>query len=222
MPDEPSETPKNEPEHLIVGQVVAPFGVKGTLKVNILTEFPERFRKLDTILLAPFTFIEPGAAPRAALDPATVRGSVALPVRVVDGQIEAIKPPSAPTPYNIESTQVHKGQFLLKLEGVDGPDEAEALRGCWLLVPREGAKKLPRGSYYIYQIVGLDVYTEAGEHIGKVDDVIVAAANDVYVVKGPGVQEPSGELLVPAIKAVVKRMEMKRGRMVIADPKEWT
>jgi len=223
MPDEPrSTTPANTPEHLIVGQVVAPFGVKGELKVNILTEFPERFGKLEEVILAPFNSIEPGLAPRAALDPATVRGTVALPVRVVDGQVRAIKPPSGPTPYKIESTHIHKGQLLLRLEGVNSADEAEALRGCWLLVPRESAKKLPRGSYYIYQIVGLDVYTDAGAYIGKVDDVLTATANDVYIVKGPGVKDPAGELLVPAIKPVVKRMEMKRGRMIIADPEEWS
>jgi 16S rRNA processing protein RimM len=203
----------NAPEHLIVGQVVAPFGVKGELKVNILTEFPDRFRKLEQVVLAPFSSIAPGLAPTAALDPATLRRTP-LPRTSVKG-------PSGPTPYNIQSTHIHKGQLLLKLEGVDDADSAEALRGCWVLVPREQARKLPRGSYYLYQIVGLDVYTSSGTLVGKIHDVITAAANDVYVVKGPGVEDSTGELLVPAIKSVVKRMEMKRGRIVIAPPEEW-
>jgi 16S rRNA processing protein RimM len=116
---------------------------------------------------------------------------------------------------------MHKGQVLLKLEGIDTVEAAEALRGHWVLVPLEQAKKLPRGAYYLYQIVGLEVYTTAGQYIGKVEEVLSAAANDVYIVKGPGVQDQTGELLVPAIKAVVKRIEIKRGRLVIAPPEEW-
>jgi ribosomal 30S subunit maturation factor RimM len=54
-----------------------------------------------------------------------------------------------------------------------------------------------------------------------VADVLTTSANDVYVVKGPGVREPSGELLVPVVKQVVKRIDPDHGRIVIADPGEW-
>jgi 16S rRNA processing protein RimM len=111
--------------------------------------------------------------------------------------------------------------LLLKLEGVDSVSAAEALRGYWVLVPLEDAHRLPSGSYYIYQLIGLDVYSTQGDHIGKVTDVLTTSANDVYVVRGPGVQDPSGELLVPAIKPVVKGMEIEQGRIVIAPPEEW-
>ena len=228
MPDQTpldAPNPANTPENLIVGQVVAPFGVKGEVKANILTEFPDRFSKLETIILAPFDFIEPGLAPTAALDPSTLRGKAG---RSGDLQrapgLRRSRPNKAPkkaTPYVIESTHIHKSQLLLKLEGVDSADDAEDLRGYWLLVPLQEARKLPRGAYYIYQVVGLDVYTTQGKQIGKIEDVITTSANDVYVVKGPGVEDPTGELLVPGIKSVVKRMGLKRGRITIADPKEW-
>ena len=77
MPEQPdsqsSTSPVKAPEHLIVGQVVAPFGVKGELKANILTEFPDRFKQLEQIILAPFDSIAPGLAPTAALNPRTTR-----------------------------------------------------------------------------------------------------------------------------------------------------
>src|SRR5438874_4073366 len=85
------------PEHLIVGQVVAPFGVRGELKVNILTEFPERFGKLDEVILAPFSSIEPGLAPRAALDPATVRGPVRSAASGPSRQAQVATGPTRPT-----------------------------------------------------------------------------------------------------------------------------
>ncbi|HEX9989481.1 MAG TPA: ribosome maturation factor RimM [Chloroflexia bacterium] len=213
------ETPSVEsdpkaPEHLIVGQVVAPFGVRGELKVNILTEFPDRFKRLEEVRLAPFSSIEPGLAPSAALDPSTVRPS--------PDATHHTKPLTHAATFKIESTHIHKGQLIMKVEGVDSANEAEALRGCWLLVPREQARKLPRGSYYIYQLVGLDVVSTSGEQIGKIEDVLTMSANDIYVVKGPGVQDPTGELLVPAIKAIVKHIELRNGRIVIAPPEEWS
>jgi 16S rRNA processing protein RimM len=205
----------DEPEHLIVGQVVAPFGVRGEMKVNIMTEFPDRFSKLEAVILAPFAAVSPDDVPAGALDPRTVR-----PAPIREGQ--TFRPPKEPTPFNIESTHIHKGQLLLKVEGVDDPESAQALRGYWVLVPRELAKKLPRGAYYIYQVVGLDVYTTGGDFVGKVEDVITGTANDVYVVRGPGVDDPTGELLVPAVKQFVKKLDVAGGRLVIAPPSEWT
>jgi 16S rRNA processing protein RimM len=89
------------------------------------------------------------------------------------------------------------------------------------MVPIEQARKLPRGSYYLYQIEGLDVYTTGGELVGKIEEVLSMAANDVYVVRGPGVDDPTGELLVPAVKEIVKKIDVDGGRVVIQPPSEW-
>src|SRR5437773_7892754 len=104
------------PEHLIIGQVVAPFGIKGELKVNILTEFPDRFKKLREVVLAPFASIEPGLAPTAALDPATLRSAA---TRGPESRVQGPKSgsadsglrtqdpgPSSPTPFTIQSTHI--------------------------------------------------------------------------------------------------------------------
>ncbi|HEX8600394.1 MAG TPA: ribosome maturation factor RimM [Chloroflexia bacterium] len=199
------------PEHLIVGQVVAPFGVRGEMKVNILTEFPERLAKMDEVILAPYEYEDLG-------DPTSRRPVLRPRTRTPQGLVA----PRKPTPFQVETTRVHKGQMLLKVRGVDTPEAVEVLKNCWVLVPIEKAKKLPKGSYYLYQIVGLDVYDTTRRYIGKIEDVLTLTANDVYVVRGPGVIDVTGELLVPAIKAVVKRFEMKRGRIVIAPIEEWT
>jgi len=184
------------------------------MKVNMMTEFPDRFKKLEAVILAPFTSMTPGDAPPDALDPRT-----APPAPVRAGQ--TFRPPKEPTAFNIESTHIHKGQLLLKVEGVDDPESAQALRGYWVLVPREQAKKLPRGAYYLYQVVGLEVYTTAGDFVGNIKDVITSTANDVYVVRGPGVADPTGELLVPAVKQFVKKLDVPGGRLVIVPPSEW-
>ena len=214
-----AEPKQTTPEHLFAGQIVAPFGVKGAVKATIYTEFPERIGKLDGVVLAPFHAVDSDLAPSAGLDPAALRKVESRrnerPEQIVPG-------PAHATTFVIESASVHKGQFILKLAGIDNVESAEGLRGYWVMVPIEKAKKLPRGAYYIYQLVGLEVYDTGGEYLGKIDDVLTAAANDVYLVRGPGVKDPTGELLVPAIKAVVKRVDLAGGRMVIAPLAEWT
>jgi len=82
-------------------------------------------------------------------------------------------------------------------------------RGAALAVPREMAAALPEGRYYIFDILGLTVETEAGEVLGTVDEVIRTPGNDVFVVRG------ARELLVPAISSVVLRIEPAQHRMVI-------
>lgn len=214
---------RKEPEYLIVGQIVAPFGVKGELKCTIMTEFPDRFSRLDEITITPFEAIERGVAPGAALDPRTVpgvEGSGTPSSLVSPGQVR-YRPPQEVTPFRIESTYIHKAQLILKLSGIENADQAAALRGYWLLIPRARARRLPKETFYLYQIVGLEVHTTEGKVIGRVADVITSSANDVYVVKGPGVRDVSGELLVPAIKQIVHSIEISEGKVVIAPPEEW-
>jgi len=207
------------PDYLIVGQIVAPFGVKGELKANILTEFPDRFSRLEQIVVAPFDAVEPDWVPSGSLTPAGLRSMSRDALG--SGRAGAFPPPSDPTPFGIESVRLQGGQVMLKLVGVDDADAAEALRAFWLFIPTEGARRLPYGTYYLYQIVGLDVYTTAGELVGKVTEVLTHSANDVYIVKGLGVSDPTGELLVPALKAIVKSIEVEQGRIVIAPLEEW-
>jgi 16S rRNA processing protein RimM len=222
MIDEASaKPPRRDPQYLIVGQAVAPSGVKGEIKVNVLTEFPDRFLKLKEVVLVPFSSIEPGLAPRASLNPATLRPPAIDQKAARPQGSQTVRPPDGPTPFTIEAIRSHKGQIILKLVGVDDAVAAATLRGYWLVVPVEQASKLPRDAYYIYQLVGLEVYTTEGERLGKVEDVLTTSANDVYVVRGSGVEDPTGELLIPAIKSVVKEIEIDAGRVVVAPPQEW-
>lgn len=202
--------PQPAPENLIIGRVVAPFGIKGEVKVTILTEFPDRFNKLEAVIIAPPNYVA-DTAPSPKPQPAA---SIT--------QTSGFRAPKTASWINIESVRSHKGQALIKFEGVDNPESAELLRNYWVMVPLEQAHKLPRGAYYLYQLIGLEVYTTEGEHLGKLEEVLTTTANDVYVVRGPGVTGPTNELLVPAVKKVVKLIDVEDGRVVIVPPSEWT
>jgi 16S rRNA processing protein RimM len=110
----------------------------------------------------------------------------------------------------VEAARWHRKDVLLKLDGIDTPEEAEELRGCLLEVPESQLRLLAEGEFYRFQVVGLRVYDGEGHALGEVAEVLPTGSNDVYVVRGA-----MGELLVPAIDEVVKEVDVDSGRMVV-------
>lgn len=118
----------------------------------------------------------------------------------------------------VEGAKFHKQFVLLKFRGLDDRNAIEFLRGKLLLVGRDELVKLPEGHYFIFEIVGLKVYDEAGTYLGTVADVLATGANDVYIAeKQPG-EKP---LLIPAIKEVVREIDVPGGRMTVRLQEEW-
>jgi 16S rRNA processing protein RimM len=96
---------------------------------------------------------------------------------------------------------------VVRLEGIDDRDAAEALAGRYL---ERDAEPLPAGTYYWHQLVGLRVTDEAGADLGRVAEVFRAGGNEVYRIEGPGC-----EMLIPALERVVTRIDLEAGLMVV-------
>jgi 16S rRNA processing protein RimM len=112
--------------------------------------------------------------------------------------------------YRLEGHRWHKHNILLKLSGVTDRTQAEQLRGQLVQVPVEEAMPLPEGSFYLYQLLGLQVITTEGETLGPIVDILETGANDVYVVNRQG-----EKLLLPAIADVVRSVDLAKGEMII-------
>jgi 16S rRNA processing protein RimM len=110
----------------------------------------------------------------------------------------------------VEGVRWHKGQALVKLAGIDSPEEARPLSGKELEIPVEEAAPLAEGQYYLYQIMGLEVWTTEGTLVGRVEEVLRIPSNDVYVVVGP-----RGQSLIPAVAEIVKAVDLEAGRITI-------
>ena len=115
--------------------------------------------------------------------------------------------------YALQKTTPHKGQFLLKLEGIDGMDEAKNCVGAILSVAEEALQPLAAGEYYYYQAVGLDVFDIQGRHIGTVTQIWSKEGGDLYVVRGT-----DKEHLIPAVKEVIEKIDLAAGQMIINPP----
>ena len=84
--------------------------------------------------------------------------------------------------------------------------------GTLLFVPLAEAIPLEEGEYYEHQIVGLEVWTMAGEFLGTVADILYSRANEIYVVRDAGTRR---EILLPAIQDVIQDIDLEAGRLVV-------
>jgi 16S rRNA processing protein RimM len=96
---------------------------------------------------------------------------------------------------------------VLRLEGISDRGAAERLVGRYLEAP---AEPLPPDSYYWHQLIGLAAVDEAGTELGHVVEIFRAGENEVYRIEGL-----SGELLIPALREVVRSIDLESGRMVV-------
>jgi 16S rRNA processing protein RimM len=101
---------------------------------------------------------------------------------------------------------------VLRFEGLTKVEQVESLRGYNVAVPFSETVPLPEGEYYVFQIIGLDVYSTADVFVGKIVNVERMPANDVYTIRGP---LSKNDVLIPAIKDVVKEIDLDAGRMTI-------
>ena len=162
----------NAEADITVGRVVGLWGLQGDLKVEPLTDTPQRFA--------------PGS------------------VLYLDGRAA-----------RVVRSGGYKGHLLVKLDLAGNRAQAEALRGKELTVPRDRISPLPEGSYYYFQVIDIAVWTDDGECLGRVEEVLSTdGSNDVYVVRDEG----NKEVLVPALKDVILEVDLEQGRMVVRLP----
>ena len=111
----------------------------------------------------------------------------------------------------IEEVKYHKDMVLIKFKGIETVEQAEMLRNCYLEIDREDAVPLEEGTYYIVDLLELDVYTDEGEHLGKLEDIYNTGAKDIYVVKN----ELGKTVLLPGIPEVIKEVNLEEKKITV-------
>lgn len=113
--------------------------------------------------------------------------------------------------FKIQEVKYNKQSVLLKLEGIDDITEAEKYKNFYIKISKENAVELEKNSYFIVDIIGCQVYTDENEYLGNVVDVFQTGSNDVYTLKN----SKGKEILIPAIKEVIKNVDIKNKKIVI-------
>ncbi len=158
---------------ITIGKVIKPFGVKGEMKIEPMTDFPDRFKKLQRVYL-----VSPSGKEKLC-EVSSVRNDAG-------------------------------GSLYLLFAGYDSPEKAKELNGWFIKLPREEAVPLPEGAYYQFELIGMEVFSETGEKLGKIVDIFETGSNDVYVMKQGG-----KEIYLPATKEIIKQVDRSQNRMVI-------
>lgn len=110
----------------------------------------------------------------------------------------------------VRETRPHKGVIITSLTGYDDRNRASELIGFDVYIDKKFIARPPKGEYYHFQLEGMEVVTDDGTSLGVITHIFSAGGNDIYVVNGP-----LGEVLIPAIRDVVRRIDVRSGKMVV-------
>lgn len=121
--------------------------------------------------------------------------------------------------FPVEKARLHGNVALLKLAGIDDRSTAMSLKGSLIQVQEDELMPLPEGHYYVHHLIGLGVFTVEGVRVGTLRDVLTMPGNDVYVVRRDEGGSRRDEVLIPAVRHIVKEIDPERG-VIIIDPIE--
>lgn len=103
-----------------------------------------------------------------------------------------------------------KGLVYIMLENINDMSTAESFRDTFISIYDDQLRELPENSYYLFDLEGMDVYSTDGEYLGKINVIYQTGANDVYEIINK-----NKSFLIPAVKDVVKEVDIKQKKMVI-------
>jgi 16S rRNA processing protein RimM len=138
---------------IVIGKILKPFGINGSLKVMCLSDFPERFKYLKEVYLyddRKDLFVE-------------------------NKKNDALT-------YKIDSIEVLQNFIKLKLAGFDDIEESDKLRNYLITIDENEKVKLPEDKFYYFELIGLNVH-ENDIKIGVVDKVDNYGGDDLIFVR---------------------------------------
>ena len=111
----------------------------------------------------------------------------------------------------VQSVRPHRAGLVARLSGVADRTAAENLAGALLTVPEDSLAPLPEGVYYHFQLIGMAVFSEDGEPLGEIAEIIETPGNDVYIIRKHGERD----LPIPALAEVVMEVDIPAARMTV-------
>ena len=115
---------------------------------------------------------------------------------------------------NIESVRYDKNLVFIKFTGIDDIDSGKRLKDHYLEIDKKEAIKLPKDSFFIFELIDMKVFDEQHDFLGIITDVIETGSNDCYNIK----PQEGKEYLIPALKSVVLNVDVANNEMIVRIP----
>ncbi len=175
-----------------VGRILDAWGVKGWLKILPHSTEPKALLDAKSWLLqAPDTKFRPGFS--------AFTGTVTI---------------------TVDEAKTHSDSLVAKIDGLDDRNDAEALRGCRIFLPRSAFPKASRDEYYWVDLIGLNVVNREGFALGCVRDLMATGPNSVLCVEHQALQEDGSskadERMIPFVSAYVDAVDIA-GKLITVD-----
>jgi len=136
-----------------------------------------------------------------------------FPDRFTEGLALLVRAPSGEVrEARLATVRPHGGRLLVRLDGVNGVDEAEELRGSDLCVRRSDTAPRPPGFVYHYEIEGCRAVTKSGAEIGVVRELLDVGGRALLTLA-----TPAGDRDVPFTEPIVVSVDLER-KLVVLDP----
>lgn len=113
--------------------------------------------------------------------------------------------------YHIQYARPQDKYILMHFKNVDNREAIMKLTNQLLTVERTELMPLNPGEYYSFDIIGLSVFDTSDYKLGTITNILKTGSNDVYVVQ----MDDNQEILIPALKAVVCKIDLELGQMII-------
>jgi 16S rRNA processing protein RimM len=113
------------------------------------------------------------------------------------------------TPAILAGVRHHNKGLLLRIEGIDTREEIAEFRNRDVFVSAQDRPPLPKGEYYLHELIGMQVVTDEGEALGVLSEMIETGATNVYVIR----REGKADVLIPATDEVILAIDVKNKTM---------
>lgn len=173
-----------------LGRVLDAWGIKGWVRIQPHSADTQALSASDTWFLQP-----PEARFARGFD------AFAGPVRAAVVEIKA-----------------HGDGVVARLNGVDGRNAAEALKGVRIYLPRSAFPATPEGEHYWVDLIGLAVFNREGVPMGVVRDLMPTGPHSVLVLESTEMvdgKEQTTERMIPFVAAYVDDVDQKARRITV-------
>jgi 16S rRNA processing protein RimM len=112
--------------------------------------------------------------------------------------------------YVVDSVRLAKDHVVLRFSGVNTRSKADALKSRYILIPDDQAERGGKDTYFLHELMGMEVVTEEGVKVGTIEDIVRMPAGDTWLIK-----DGEKEILIPGVKEFIRSVDMGARKAVI-------